>query len=149
MAHSYVDWEWEYPKLIADMTSENEDYLAGLEPEYDYDVTLCSEITMAGKKYINALRFGGADGANTGGMIDFRFYKYRYKYLTFTVGHADSKIMEDSRLSVFLDGKLVLRVKLVYDDLPQTFTMPVRDAKYLKISISNDGYCIVDAKFHE
>jgi len=147
-AHSYIYWDRDYQQFDNDVSLGKEHYLDEMVNSFSEltrdIIETREEVTMAGKRYGHVIMFRDRCGTNSGTAV-LALCKKAYKFLSFTFGRIDGTFNWKGGLTIYLNNMLVLRLNMAASDPPQTFTLPLRDANLLRISISNTSYCLAEA----
>ena len=140
-----VTWDGETQSVYLGNKPGDSIYLMNNCPPYNvfegdiYTFSSGKSFKMSGKKYYDGVRLGYSDYA----LFNLNS---EYKILECEVGNWDDWIQsqETRTISFWVDDKLVKRVELESDDLPQNITVPLNHGTKLKILAddNNSSYCV-------
>lgn len=99
-----------------------------------YTLSNGKSFPMANQSYTNGITMG------TGYAYALFNLNGAYESLTFKVGHVDGTDMYSGVLSIFLDGKLIEKIDLGAEDLPQDVTIALNHALSMKFSLESKAY---------
>lgn len=95
-----------------------------------------STVNMAGKKFANGFRtYSYGNG--------FALFNLdgEYNTLSFDVGHVDGEGMQNSSVTIYLDGEVAFSIDLTPEMLPTHYEVPLHGALQMKIQTSQFGDC--------
>ena len=109
------------------------------------EYNMADPVVMAGKSYANAFEVGGSYRVES----NFAIYNLngQYDVIRFEAGHIDGRDMEDTQLSIYLDGELAYVVELDGEMLPTEYSFDLKGALQMKLhtDYKGDNYAIANA----
>ena len=91
-------------------------------------------MSMGGTKYYNGFQLEGWSASHAIFNLNSQ-----YTQITGIVGHIDGSYKSDETLRIFADGVLIYTIEVGYQNLPQDFSIDVKDVKQLKFECSSGG----------
>ena len=139
-----VKWDGTNRSVYIGKVPGEKQYLEDVCPAYQWEnFYYPSEgyITMAGQRYTNSYFLGSSTGFGDGGYSGWALYNLNGEYstLSFDVGHIDGQSMDDSSLSVYLDGQLTFTTDLTSKMLVTHYDVPLNGALQMELRTSRYG----------
>lgn len=135
-----VKWDGTSRRVYIGKVPGEKQYLEDVCPSYqaeNYYYPSQGYITMAGQMYTNSYWLGSKDSYWSGWAL----YNLNGEYdtLSFDVGHVDGRPMDESILSIFLDGQLAFTTDLTGKMLVAHYDVPLHGALQMELRTGDYG----------
>lgn len=132
-------------KIIPESTMLTK-YIDKIPGEPQYLMEVCPPYQKSDSQYYReptTFKMAGKSYTNGFSMQDHSFALFnldgQYSSLNFMLGHIDETTMIDGVFNIYLDGRLFKRIEIGCDDIPEPYSIPLKDVIQMKIEKADEA----------